>query len=160
MRILEDQWNSKKGPLFSMFNKIGLCVSLKISIFRLMGSLDLMIWICCVGKEIVFKFIIEYSSLRNFDLQVTGLFLYEDFWKMKFWLVLKLEISYRVITSWKILISFEGCFEDYIFAWWNIWDFIIFFGLKMHFNVNGKATMWHTPCFLRYLEWIKILKAI
>jgi hypothetical protein len=39
MRILEDQWNSRKGPLFS----IGLCVSLKISIFRLMGLLDLMI---------------------------------------------------------------------------------------------------------------------
>jgi hypothetical protein len=41
----------------------------------------------------VFRFIIEYSIvLRDF-----GLFLYEDFRKMMFWLVLKLEISYRVI---------------------------------------------------------------
>jgi len=30
---------------------------------------------------------------------IIGLFLYEDFEKMIFWLVLKLEISYRVITS-------------------------------------------------------------
>ncbi len=37
---------------------------------------------------------IEYSSLKDF-----GLFLYEDFEKMIFWLVLKLEISYRVIIS-------------------------------------------------------------
>jgi hypothetical protein len=33
-----------------------------------------------------------------------GLFWYEDFWKMIFWLVLKLEISYRVMISWMILI--------------------------------------------------------
>jgi hypothetical protein len=32
------------------------------------------------GKDIVFRFIIEYSSLRDFGLQVImGLFLYEDF---------------------------------------------------------------------------------
>ncbi len=31
------------------------------------------------GKDIVFKFIIEYSSLRDFGPQVIGLFLYEDF---------------------------------------------------------------------------------
>jgi hypothetical protein len=34
------------------------------------------------GKDIVFRFIIEYSSLRNFGPQVIiiiGLFLYEDF---------------------------------------------------------------------------------
>jgi len=65
---------------------------------------------------------------------------------MIFWLVLKLEISYRVIISWRILVSFRGIFEDYIFAWWNIWVFIIlFFCLKILFNVNGKATVWHTP---------------
>jgi hypothetical protein len=38
----------------------------------------------------VFRFIIEYSSLMDFDPYVIGLFLYEDFWKMKVWLVLKL----------------------------------------------------------------------
>jgi hypothetical protein len=52
-----------------------------------------------LGKDIVFRFIIEYSSLRDFDPKVIGLFLYEDFWKMIFWLVLKLEITYRVIIS-------------------------------------------------------------
>ncbi len=40
-----------------------------------------------------------YSSLRDFDPQVIDLFLYENFWKMIFWLVLKLEISYRVMIS-------------------------------------------------------------
>jgi hypothetical protein len=70
------------------------------------------------GKDIVFKFIIEYSSLMDFGpLVMIGLFLYEDFWKMPFfWLVLKLEISYRVIKSWRILVSFRGFFEDYNFC--------------------------------------------
>jgi len=36
---------------------------------------------------------------------------------MIFWLVLKLEISYRVITSSRILVSFRGFYEDRIFAW-------------------------------------------
>jgi hypothetical protein len=31
------------------------------------------------GKDIVFRFIIEYSSLRDFGPYVIGLFLYEDF---------------------------------------------------------------------------------
>ncbi len=52
------------------------------------------------GKDIVSKFNIEYRSLRDFGPKVIilGLFLYEDFLKDDiFWLVLKLEISYRVI---------------------------------------------------------------
>jgi hypothetical protein len=32
-----------------------------------------------IGKDIMFRFIIEYSSLRDFDPEVIGLFLYEDF---------------------------------------------------------------------------------
>jgi len=44
---------------------------------------------------------------------------------MIFWLVLQLENRYRVIISWRILVSFRDCFEDYIFAWWNIWVSII-----------------------------------
>ncbi len=47
----------------------------------------------------MFRFIIEYSSLMDFGPQVVGLFSYEDFEKMIFWLVLKLEISYRVTIS-------------------------------------------------------------
>jgi hypothetical protein len=31
------------------------------------------------GKDIVFRFIIEYSSLMDFGPQVIGLVLYEDF---------------------------------------------------------------------------------
>jgi len=33
-----------------------------------------------------------------------------------FWLVLKLEISYRVVIFWRILVYFREFFEDYIFA--------------------------------------------
>jgi hypothetical protein len=36
---------------------------------------------------------------------------------MIFWLVLKLEISYRVMMYQRILVSFRRLFEDYIFAW-------------------------------------------
>jgi hypothetical protein len=52
-------------------------------------------------KDIVFRFIIEYSSSRDFGplVIIIGLFLYEDCRKMIFWLVLRLEISYRVIIS-------------------------------------------------------------
>jgi hypothetical protein len=34
-----------------------------------------------VGKDIVFRFIMKYSSLRDFGPWVTGLFLYEVFLK-------------------------------------------------------------------------------
>ncbi len=50
-----------------------------------------------IGKDIVYRFIIEYSSLRDFDPKVIGLFLYEDFRKILFWLGLKLEKTHRVI---------------------------------------------------------------
>ncbi len=38
-------------------------------------------WACLPrqGKDIVFRFIIEYNSLQDFGLWVEGLFLYEDF---------------------------------------------------------------------------------
>jgi hypothetical protein len=51
------------------------------------------------GKDIVFRFIIEYSSLMDFGACVISLFLLRIFEKMIFWLVLKLEISYKVIIS-------------------------------------------------------------
>jgi hypothetical protein len=35
--------NGRKGSIFSMFNKIGLCVGMKILIFKPMGLLDLVI---------------------------------------------------------------------------------------------------------------------
>jgi hypothetical protein len=54
-----------------------------------------------VGNDIVFTFIIEYSSLRDFGPWVIGIFWYEDFSKMIFWVVLKLEISYKSYNSLK-----------------------------------------------------------
>ncbi len=42
---------------------------------------------------------------------------------MIFWLVLKLDISYRVIISWRMLVSLRGLFEHNNFACWNIWVF-------------------------------------
>ncbi len=71
------------------------------------------------GKDSVFRFTIEYSSLRDFGPYIIGLFWYEDFWKMIFWLVLKLEISYRVIIiSRRILVSFRGFFWRLYFCKW------------------------------------------
>jgi hypothetical protein len=73
-----------------------------------------------LAHQDAFRFIIEYySSLMDFGPWVIiGPFLYEDFRKMIFWLVLKLEISYYrvIIISWRILVSFRGFLEDYIFA--------------------------------------------
>jgi hypothetical protein len=83
------------------------------------------------GKDSVFKFILKYSSLRDFYRPLhnnTSIFLYEDFWKIIFWLlVLKLGISYTVLISWRILVSFRGFFLkiNNRFAWWNIWVLII-----------------------------------
>jgi hypothetical protein len=50
-------------------------------------------------------------------ITLLGLFFYEDFWKI-------------------------------IFLYGEIVEFLLFFFcLKILFNVNGKATVWHTPCF-------------
>ncbi len=51
--------------------------------------LDSLFGLALVGN----RFIIEYGSLWDFGPYVIGLFLYEGFWRMIFWLVLKLEIS-------------------------------------------------------------------
>jgi hypothetical protein len=49
------------------------------------------------SKDIVFRFVVEYSRFRDFCPSVIGVFLCEDFLKMIFWLVLKLEITSRVM---------------------------------------------------------------
>jgi hypothetical protein len=101
------------------------------------------------GKDIVFRFIIEYSSLRDFGPYVVGLFWYKDIWKMIFLLVLKLGISYKVKLSWRILVSFRRIFLKIIFLHGEIFEFpSFFFCLNTLFNVNCKTTVWHTPCFL------------
>jgi hypothetical protein len=63
----------------------------------------------------VFRFIIEYSSLTDFGSHVVGLFLYEDFWKMILWLMLKLGII-LVIELWYFKWVWFLC-KDYIFTW-------------------------------------------
>jgi hypothetical protein len=66
---------------------------------------------------------------------------------MIFWLVLKFEINYyRVIMSWRILVSLGGFLLKITFLHGEIFKFpLFFFFLQIIFNVNGKATMWHTP---------------
>ncbi len=51
------------------------------------------------GKDIVLRFITEYTSLRDFGPYVIGVLLYEDLLKKIFLLVFKLEICYRIIIS-------------------------------------------------------------
>jgi hypothetical protein len=116
-----------------------------------------------------FRFIIEYNSWRDFGSQGNNnnnnnnnrsiyLFILGYIWKMIFWLVLKLEISYYrviIIISWRILVSFRGdffFFEDYIFAWWNIWVFpqFLFFCLKITFKCKwqGHSVIDTLLCFV------------
>jgi hypothetical protein len=74
---------------------------------------------------------------------IVGLSLYEDFWKMVFWVVLKLEICYRVMISWRILVPFRGfCLLKIrcIFAWWNIWiSMILLLPLRYFFLICKMA---------------------
>jgi hypothetical protein len=63
------------------------------------------------------------------------------------------------IFSQNFISLFWGLFNDktdlrvrYIFAWWKYLSFRnSSFALRYIFNVNGKATMWHTPLFLCFL---------
>jgi len=124
------------------------------------------------AKDIVLRFIIEYSSLRDFYRPLgnnnnnNNRFIFFNmmiFERWAFWLVLKLEISYNrvIIISWRILVSFGGVFEDYIFALWNIWVSInSSFALRCFFNVNGKARVCDTPpplllCWRKFKAWVR-----
>jgi hypothetical protein len=86
---------------------------------------------------------------------------------MIFWLLLKLEIIYRVILSWRILVSFRGFFWRLYFCMVKYLHFHnSSFALRYVFNVNGKATVWHTPLFKFVMvyeiavarEYVEILK--
>jgi hypothetical protein len=70
-----------------------------------------------------------------------------------FWLVLKLEISHRVLISWRILVSVRGFFLKIFFFF--LVKYLSFhnssssFALRyLLFHVNGKAIVWHAPCFI------------
>jgi len=61
---------------------------------------------------------------------------------MIFWLVLKLEINYRVMISRRILVFLRGFFLKIIFLHSEIFEFPEFSCcLQRLFNVIGKATM-------------------
>jgi hypothetical protein len=54
-----------------MYIRIGFCVGLKILCFQANGiagfsNLNLFVGLAYQGKEIVFRFIVEYSSLMDF----------------------------------------------------------------------------------------------
>jgi hypothetical protein len=88
-----------------------------------------------------------------------GVFLHDDFWKMIFWLVLKLEISYWVVISWTILVSISGFFWRFYFHMVKYLNFDnSSFAFEILFNVNGKATVWHTPRYpsSRWENWIEL----
>jgi hypothetical protein len=82
-----------------------------------------------------------------------------------FWLVLKLEISYYrviILISWRILIFRSRIFlKDYIFAWWNIWVWVL---LLLPCKLMAKATMWHSgsyptsqiPLLQKWLNWPRL----
>jgi hypothetical protein len=71
--LIRKSENNDRYLFFSIFN-----------FFFLVIYITLCVGIAYQGKDIVFRFIIEYSSLRDFGPKLLGLFLYEDFWKMIF----------------------------------------------------------------------------
>jgi hypothetical protein len=67
---------------------------------------------------------------------------------MIFWLVLNLEISYRVnMISWRVLLSLRGFLWRLYFCMVKYLNFHNPSLIKRFFDVKGKATVWHTPCF-------------
>jgi hypothetical protein len=63
--------------------------------------------------------------------------------KMIFWLVLKLETSYRVTISSRILVSFRGSFWRFYFLHGEIFEFSsFFFCLEILFHCK-----WQGPCY-------------
>ncbi len=107
------------------------------------------------GKDIVFRFIIEYSSLRDFyrpldnnnnnrSIFIWGFLKHDIFglcWNLR-----------SVIELWYLegfLVSFRG----FLFFWRLYFCMVKYlnfhnsssFALRYFFNVNGKAIVWHTP---------------
>jgi hypothetical protein len=112
--VCTDSWGSKSPILFKKLNSNSNSCSYKDSYYsnpvvvrvRRFSNMHLP-WELFVGpgyqgNDIVFRFIIEYRSFRDFIpyVIIIGLFLYEDF----------LKISHRVMISWRILVSFKGFF--------------------------------------------------
>jgi hypothetical protein len=77
---------------------------------------------------------------------------------MIFRLVLKLEISYRTMISWRILVSFRGFFWRLYFCMVKYFNFHNFFCLQILFNVNGNATVTHPLFFLIFIFVYKYIR--
>jgi hypothetical protein len=74
------------------------------------------------GKDFVFRFIIEYSSLRDFYRPLCNnrsIFYISIFERWYFGLCWNLRLVIEFIISWRILASFRGFFEHYIFCMVN-----------------------------------------
>jgi hypothetical protein len=119
------------------------------------------------GKDIVLRFIIEYSSFRDFYRPLgnnnnnnnRSIFYMRIFQKKEwyFWLVLKLEISYRTTISWRIFVFFLEGFLKIIYLHCEIFWFShnSSFALRYLFNVNGQGHSVKHPLFLFWLgSWI------
>jgi hypothetical protein len=66
--------------------------------------------------------------------------------------VLKLEISYRVMKSWRILVFFRGFFQRLYFSMVKYLNFHnSSFCPKIHFNVNGKGQSVTHPMFILFI---------
>jgi len=71
-----------------------------------------------------------------------------------FGLCWNLRFSYRVMISWRILVCFRGFFKRLYFC---IVKYLNFrnssFAIRYFFNVNGKATVWHTLSYFVLLAY-------
>jgi hypothetical protein len=108
------------------------------------------------GKDIVFRFIIEYSSSMHFGPYIIGsIFIWGFLKRWYFGLCWNL----RLVIELQYLEGFWFLLEDFlkiIFFHDEIFEFPqFFFYLKILFNVNGKATVWHTPCLWRTQDALK-----
>jgi hypothetical protein len=87
----------------------------KVICWPCLGSLRYCVWIRSKVHDL----------RRSCPRVIPSLFQCEDFPKVRFWLVLELEINCRVIMAGRILLSFRGFFEEYIFTSWRNWLLII-----------------------------------
>ncbi len=97
-------------------------------------------------KDIVFRLIIEYSSLRDFYRPLgnnnrSSFFLMSIFEQWYFGLCWNLRLVTELLYYLEgFLVSFRGFFEDYIFAWWNYLSFHnSSFALRIFFNVKWQG---------------------
>jgi hypothetical protein len=66
-------------------------------------------------------------------------------------------INYRVLISWRILVSFRGFFRRSYFCMVKYLSFHNSpFALIYFFNVNDKAIVWHTPLLIRVWVWASL----